>query len=562
MHQVNRRQLLKTTGAGAGIALAAGATSGVSADGSADVVQTGPVVTTFTATAETGRIGIDRDDPDDVTEFSAADMPDEDAVAQFEGELLRTGAWRTDDFVLVDLTNAIQALDLPAELGGIVEDFDLEEWVDETELDDVLEVVEDVIQALNIDPDFVEGLRTALDEILEEELGGFLGIEDIEEILFGGLEEGYTLTDFLTGADVEALRVFIANLGELLDLVDDFLGASVSPDEDDVPDLPGPDDLVLEDVINLLLNLGDFEDIGELEDELAGIVADLAEDLPDILADVDLNAQPGAVGGAFDPRDGDPVQVTAPIDGLTVAGALDNDDELALELPLSFRFTSGTSGDREGAIDLDTGEVTLVDNEFVAGLDELDIPALVGELGLEDMLDDILDDFDLDEILEDALGDFIDPEELDLDIEELLANIDIVAVVEAVGIQGIVEDLIEDEPGRHVLELDFEFDFDGEFDPGEWPLPTQPLPGGEGVPRDATGLGAFGDVNGDGVVDIQDVQFLFDSMPTINADGPIAAENDVPIEGDIDPAGFNFSRTSDDRVTVFDVQALFTRVQG
>lgn len=73
-----------------------------------------------------------------------------------------------------------------------------------------------------------------------------------------------------------------------------------------------------------------------------------------------------------------------------------------------------------------------------------------------------------------------------------------------------------------------------------------PLGDGLNPPRDRDGDGLFEDVTGDGELGIQDVQALFD-----NLSNPDVQEN---------AAKFNFSGTDGSRVTVFDVQALFNRI--
>ena len=64
-------------------------------------------------------------------------------------------------------------------------------------------------------------------------------------------------------------------------------------------------------------------------------------------------------------------------------------------------------------------------------------------------------------------------------------------------------------------------------------------------PDDPNTAGLYEDVNGDGVVDVADVQALFD-----NLDNPVVQDN---------PEAFDFSGTGGS-VTIFDVQALFNRV--
>jgi len=76
--------------------------------------------------------------------------------------------------------------------------------------------------------------------------------------------------------------------------------------------------------------------------------------------------------------------------------------------------------------------------------------------------------------------------------------------------------------------------------------PPQIHPSFDGPPQDLTGDGLFEDINGDGTFDILDVQALFDNLDS------------DPVQNH--PAAFNFSGLDSDRVTIFDVQALFTRL--
>jgi len=85
----------------------------------------------------------------------------------------------------------------------------------------------------------------------------------------------------------------------------------------------------------------------------------------------------------------------------------------------------------------------------------------------------------------------------------------------------------------------------GDIEVGTTQPPT--LPGGEGPPQDLDGDGLFEDITGDGSLDIVDVQVLFESLDT-----PEVQDN---------AAAFDFSGTGG-RVSVFDVQALFTRLSS
>jgi len=66
-------------------------------------------------------------------------------------------------------------------------------------------------------------------------------------------------------------------------------------------------------------------------------------------------------------------------------------------------------------------------------------------------------------------------------------------------------------------------------------------------PRDLDGDCRFENVTGDGSPDVDDVQMLFD-----NLDSPAVQSN---------AEAYNFSGKNPDRVTIFDVQAQFFKVQ-
>lgn len=77
-------------------------------------------------------------------------------------------------------------------------------------------------------------------------------------------------------------------------------------------------------------------------------------------------------------------------------------------------------------------------------------------------------------------------------------------------------------------------------------IPIPPVVDGGSTPRDLDGDGLFEDINGDGEFTIADVQALFD-----NRNEDVVQQN---------AERFDFSGTGGDRVTIFDVQALFNRL--
>lgn len=74
------------------------------------------------------------------------------------------------------------------------------------------------------------------------------------------------------------------------------------------------------------------------------------------------------------------------------------------------------------------------------------------------------------------------------------------------------------------------------------------VPGAENPPTDPDGDGLYADVNGDGTVDILDLQILYSALHS-----PEVQDN---------AWAYNFSGANPDRVTAFDLQALYNRIQA
>lgn len=575
MNQLDRRQLLKTTGAGAGIALGAGAASGRSGTVSdaVGIAQNGPAtLSPFSATLTQGRLAVDEEIDGEFDDFT--DFTGEELELAFDGEVLANGRWSADaeDVTFPGLLELLPVLDLEGELAEFVGEFDLEEDVDAKELFDGLITV---LAAMDLDG---EAIRDQLDEIItlltEELLPIGLGIEPIEALGFEGLEEidgyeeGYTFADWFNEPELPPLLVLVANLDEILDELGDSLEVSTN----DLPDgTPDPDD-VFQTLLNIVIDFTDFQTVDELQDELVIILEglDIGELLAGLGDDVQIEIETGGLSGAFDPRLGEPVLVSARIDTLSIVADLGGEfgDSDPFEIDIETKATSGESGAREGSVDFDTGEVTLVENEFVLGLDELDLLGL-----LEDFdLDDLIGDLDLDELLRDPLTDIISglldgdngdilavPEDDPADeiVDEIIGLLEnfLNGIATALNdeeflvfldetVDGVIGELIQDDSGRHAIELDFGFEFNNDPDEFEFDLPSEETT--DSIAQDLDNDGTFEDVTGDGEVTIADVQRLFNRLSDIN---------------DAGEAGFyNFAGTNGDRATVFDVQALFNRV--
>ena len=568
MQRIHRRDILRTAGAGAGLALgtttAAGDTivTGESSTSRAHAVTddqlatASEVVTTFTATATSGRIGIDIDDPEIADTFTAEDIPDDrDVLIEFEGELLETGAWRAEEVTLPDLTDVLEIIEVTQALEDFLAGLDLEAVLEDIDADSFIEGVVSFVDTIDFDEAQAESIRSAFNDVLEDltNIPGVIGlVEDAANI---------DLITILTEPTVRDWEFFLTGISDAVALFDGGLSTDETLVEDDI-DPDGPLEVI--DLISGLLGLADLS-IPELQDELVSAFEGLDdEDLAELFDLLDIALEPGPVGGTFDPRpaiagDADAL-VTAEVDTATVNPSIDIGGLLSapssvqpsiidigldeVDVIFDMSFTSAESDTQTGSLDIDdnTAMVTLVDNEFVADLDKLDLAVLLSELGVDDLLSAAFDLLDLEEELDDLFGDF-----LDLNFGEIIADIDIVSLIGGLGLVDLVADQITDESGRHVLEFDFVFEFDDlDLEILQDGLPQDPVGANERPPRDLTGEGLFGDINGDGEFDVTDVQTLFENL------------RDPAIQDT--PAQFNFSRTNPDRVTVFDVQALFTRL--
>ncbi len=557
MPRTHRRQLLKTTGTGLGIALGAGAASGATvsdvelsaADGV--IVTAEGVLTTVTATADTARVVLDTDDPATVVdgEITASDIPDDrDELVHIEGQIHSNGRWTATDITLPSLFSTLESPVVVAELEDAIEELDLEALIEEVELLSVLERVVSVIETFDISESEAAGIAEELADIA----GELVGID-----ITGSLKEAFTqiVVDLLANPSPTDIRI-------LLELLIPLAGGITGDGE-----TPTAEEFTFEDLIDFLITVLDVGSIGDLEDQLVALIADLDEGIIGEVAEfITVEFEPEPIDGAFDPRMDDPALLTSEIATITAVtsfvdlpnlpGLTPGDVEIALDMAL----TSGESGARSGELSIaDGGEsttATLVENEFIAGIDEFELAELVESLELDDLLDLVVSTGIFDEEIEALLADLIEalPDELGLDrdevidelnIEAILGSLELEAIAAALDIDHLVAGLIADESGRHAVELDFEFDFDEPLDIEDIVLPTAPIGGGENLPQDRNNDGLFEDINGDGDLTVADVQLLFEEMTAIPE-----AETQF----------YNFSGTDPDRVSIFDVQALFNQL--
>lgn len=517
-----------------------------------------PVLTRFSAQATGGRIAIDTDDPTDATAFDTVDIPDgNDYVIACDGELLRTGVWRTDELEIVNFIDVIRALDVKAELLGAIETLDLEGVVAATDLETALEWAVGGIENLDVDDPADERLQDALDavdDLVRAISGAFVievGLSTVESILFDGVESAdpQSLEELVVEPSVGVLEIVVGNLSDVLGVL---FGADDLTTESDE----------FESLVNELLQLVGFENVGELESLVVGLLESVDEAVIDeALALFDAGIAVETRHGVFDPRFSadDEVRVTADVSRVTVRPGLPGvilgseiepafgHDPVEVELGIELAFTTGESGGAAGAVMIgENGSpttLTLVENEFTIEVEQVDIGKLVDGFEIPELLALAFELRLVDEFFDDASS---LPETVFDDIAAFLRDAPISGLVSALELESMIGTQLTDDPGRHLLELDVTVEFERPLDMEalKTGLPEDGVVSGLEPPRDRTGDGLFEDVTGDGELGIQDVQVLFDAMA------------EIP---DTQAPGYNFSGVDPATVTIFDIQALFNR---
>jgi len=629
MEHIDRRTLLKTTGAGAGILFVSGATNSTAAE-SVDTAEA-ELVSTVTADTEVARVAIDTDNPGEDQEELDIGEP---LVTIENGEILDDGTFQVDETdidVPDDLVDVLLALDPGETLVEFLEELDIEEdIIEEYDLDeDIIDPLVEFIEGLDLDQEQVDAIVEIV-EILDEEIG--LGIPDlvdigdiIEEILLNpeeGIDSILEILEFIGGVgDIETTEDLVM---AIIGLIDTFVRTTdvtfefsipteegtythgIASDDDSVTaditvgdpggtgqttpgsqqndeadfqlsdDLEAPDEADPGETITAsatVTNEGDATGTQDIEYEFDGTLVETIEDLTlerildttdleewlveqaaslnpgELLAPVTVGVEPEPVDGLVDPDpapsnvpDGAPeafVLMTIPLTTVTLLPEVDPtsaQDPPEIEFDLGIELTTGVSNNLGGGFDPDTGgaaTATVLDNEFTADITEFDLLELVEELDFVALLETAFEE----------LG--IDPEEYD--IEQIIEDLDIPSIIENAELLELVDDLIEDEPGRHAVEADLALEFDdldAVFEQVE--VGPDELPGQEDPPQDLNGDGLYEDVTGSGDVGVADVQALFENLDSEQVQNS--------------PASFNFSGLDPDEVNIFDVQGLFNSI--
>jgi hypothetical protein len=530
MQHINRRELLKTTGTGAGIALGAGAASGDDpVVTSSEPVSEQEVVSTFGAEAQSAEVAIDVDpsefenNPDQVLQEINTGEP---LVTITQGDISDDGTLTVDstDIAVPDLIDVVLALDPKQSIIDIINGLD---------------IYEDIINELDFETDIKQPL---IDYINQLDFGDaqVAAIEQILGILNTELELGLPL-------DLLPIDTILQNpetgIPELLSAIVFLV--------DDIDSIETTEDLVI-GIVGLINQLVIDDPANELEgpEDLLPFLADQisALDLSNLLSLINIEVSPDTIEGTVNPAE-DPLLIEVPLQGPTLSISIDvQDGPDPVDIPfdqLSLTLTTGESGNLAGdftgdtSTDPDSGTAVVVDNEFTANITDFDLLELVNKLDLEALVEALLNLLAIDpaDYPEFTIPGFVD----DLDLPSIVENADLLELLAG---------LITDESGRHAIRatLDMTFsDLQAVYDEVEvGPPPIDPENPDLGQPTDTDGDGVFEDVDGDGEFTIADVQTFFEyySDDTVKENAEF----------------FDFAGRGGNP-SIFDVQALFNKYQ-
>jgi PKD repeat protein len=452
MHETNRRQLLKTTAAGTGVALGAGGAGAVAAETAGPTDKT--VERTFDGTPDDGFVVIDGDDAQGSGSLlGRIDYagPNINTNAQINGEVYGDATWSSTDVTLPDLT------DLILEIGPdtIITQIDIPNLLNTTEFDTVLTDLVNILDQLDPDQSQIDAIKTLVEGLLS---GVNLGIPPsfilpaVESLLKDPKKQDIE--------DLLGLLVDLSTVTTVADLLDEL--------RKNISSIPTP-----EGVEDLLLNL----------------------DFASLLASLSIDISVSGISGDFDPSSG---LVTAPISDPTVTVSYNGTQAISKTLPLSVTLTSQQSGaltGRTSGLDTSSGTATLVDNEFTLGLGEIE--TLIKGIDFNSILLDVIQNGNFNISLPSGAP----------DLPTLIQNIDPNDLVGNLDLSQILGWYITDQPGRHYLQLvmDLTLEASGGVD-----LP--PIAPGGDPPKDNDGDGLYEAVRGGNSASVLDVQTLFSNL--------------------------------------------------
>lgn len=459
MQRASRRDVIKTTGAGAGMALGAGAAGG-SQTPQFEQTRIEPtadertVLTAFESAIEQVGFALDAGDPEDTFDLPVGEFADHFGTeCKISGNIYEDGSWETTVIELPDGADIAIWLGLDEVISIVLDWLDIEGFLTETELSEVIDWVLDIVEAIDFDEDQAAAITDLLNDILDN-------------------------------FDLE-LDEWMVDMA--LDIIEDVLEDPEADTINDLLDLLGIETLA--DILDLVgIDAGNID--GFILD-LLGDTFDLEELLGDFGIDIDITE----ITGQMDPEAG---VMSATLRDAGVVVTWDDDEILDFESPVDLALTSDQSGGLQGSTDdmLDNPvDLTLVNNEFEIGFEEFGLHQLIS---VEDIASPIA--WVLDLIFDVSTE----------DVADVLESIGIDSLIESANLDTLINWLFQDEAGRHSMVIEMEQTYD-DVDSLTTLVAPPPIVG-DSLPQDLNGDGLYEDIRGDGEVGIYDVQTLFKNL--------------------------------------------------
>jgi len=455
MQRASRRDVIKTTGVGTGVALGAGAV-GAQQNGQFGSVATTAekeVLTSFEANLTEVGITLDTDSPGDTFDIPVGEITEDfGGEATIAGEIYEDGTWQSTVVEIPDGIDIALWLGLDTVVGLVLDWLDVEGFLQDTDLDEVVDWAVDLVGAIGFDESQAAGVTDLVDTLLNE-----IGVD---------------LPDFVRDMVINALEDFLAN-----------------PDADTINDILDMLDIqTLSDVLDLV-----GIDVGELDQFVMDLIADLEPE--ELLGDFGLGIDVTEITGQYNPEAN---QMSATFDDVSLSLSYEGDQVIGFDSPVGLGLTTEQSGDvsgDSGNLMQPTSSLTLVNNEFQIGFEEFGLQQLID---VEDIASPIA--WLLDLIFDVSTQ----------DVADVLDSIGLDDVLESANLDTFIDWLFDDEAGRHaiVLELDQQI-----AEPDSLTALVSPPPiVGDAPPVDRDGDGLYEDIRGDGEANVFDVQALFDNL--------------------------------------------------
>lgn len=587
MREVHRREVLTSTAAGTGIALGVGGAGARSVTLNTTEPASGEVEVTFQGTAEDGYITIDADNKHgDGSEIGRVDFAGDelDGDVEISGEAYDDDTWQSTSvsFPDIDPDQFLEDADLPISPDDIDAEVDI--------------IVDTITGAFDREEQFMDA-DFSMTVDLEAEAMGLVTIEielSAEALLTTG--ESGELEGHAEGMDTDEAEVILVSndftipeTGEVIDIplvgeidIDEEIGLPADDPQRNYLELemdldlaeiigiitggvtdssgtgiPGATvevtDIETDDVVRTLetgaggdfelqVDPGIYEIVVSAPGYLSESVSYEVEENQTVTPEFELEAIPlGTVTGTV-VNDGEPIAGATVLAHNTVRGTTtdtvttDSDGTYTVEVDANETYEIVVDADGFDSVRelIQIGEEESETLDFDLS-DVLDPGTVTGTVKQVTQPRDLLDGVEVgfyDPVTENLVAQTVS--DSDGSYEITLAPATYTIILHKDGYMPFFEELEVTEGGSLSVDVELEVDH---------PIPTI----AEGPPQDLDGDGLYEDIRGDNYLSVLDVQTLFS-----NIDSDVVQDHSEY---------FNFSGSDSSEVTIFDVQALFRRVQ-